>query len=213
MIQDKNLSATSGHLSSKGENNMKDKMQEIEIKIKLDVSDSLIKKVEDMGGVKTYESLEHDVYYDNDSGFYESGQVFRLRTEAAGNLLTYKGPLKDDPNLLQREEIQTYVTDEKAIKLIIERLGFRPKYVKEKKVTYYKLLGFQLEFHTVPFLGDFLEIENEEDKLREFLPTLGLSLRQGIPKGYHSLFEEYKREKGLPNLELTFDEEKRHHLQ
>jgi predicted adenylyl cyclase CyaB len=152
-------------------------------------------------------------YYDNDSGFYESGKVLRIRHEKAGTLLTFKDKLEPDKNILRRTEIQTYVSDGQAVEALIANLGFRPKYVKEKKVENYELDGLTVEFHTLPFLGEFVEIEADENKLREYLPRLGLAFDSGIPKGYHSLFEEFCREHNLTGVEMTFEAEKLHHLQ
>jgi predicted adenylyl cyclase CyaB len=182
--------------------------QEIEIKIKLDDAEALKKKILELGGKKTYESLNQDTYFDNDAHFYESGNVLRLRKEQKGTLFTFKGSLENDKSLLKREEIQTYVTDEQAIALILQRLGYWEKYKKEKKVEYYELDGFNLEFHVLPFLGNFLEIEAPEENLKNILGKLGLDLGQGIPKGYNSLFSDYKKSYNLPDdTQLTFDAE------
>lgn len=188
--------------------------REIEIKIKIPNPEELKKKILDLGGKKTYESLNQDIYFDNSAGFYDSGHVLRVRREQAGTLLTFKYPLEPHKHLLQRGEIQTRVEDGKAVQELIEALGYKPKYTKEKIVEYFDLEGVQIEFHKVPFLGNFIEIEENEKNLDILLQKLGLDMSQGIPKGLHTLFEEYLQENNLPkDTEFSFAEEKKHHLQ
>ena len=183
--------------------------REIEIKIKLTDAEALKKKVESLGGKKVSEDLEQDIYYDNDSGLYDSGKVLRLRKLNNGNLLTVKDPQEEHENLLIRGETQTSVADFDRMHEILQKLGFKEKYRKEKFSTHYLLDGMELLFHKLPFLGDFLEIEANEQALKNFLPRLGLSIEQGLNRGYHKLFMEYCKQQDWPeNTPLTFEEER-----
>ena len=195
-------------------------MKEIEIKIKLDDPTGLMRKVEKLGGKKMGQYHEHDVMYDNASGNFNTGypesKQLRLRKSEEGNFLTYKEKLKGEEHnhILQRTEIETTVEDFETMDTILKRLGFRPYKVKEKIAIDYTLDGFTVEFHKLPFLGDFLEIEASEKQLEEFLPKLGLAIDQGINKSYNSLFDDYCKQHGLPQgSQLTFEEEKKRGLQ
>ncbi|HEV8601092.1 MAG TPA: class IV adenylate cyclase [Patescibacteria group bacterium] len=191
-------------------------MKEIEIKIKLADSANLIKKVESLGGKKRPENFEHDTMYDDGKGFFDNERVLRLRKATNGNLLTYKEKDIGDhhDNLLKRTEIQTKVDDCSQMDAILRKLGFIPYRIKEKISTEYELDGFILDFHKIPFLGDFLEIEADEDKLPAILAKIGFSLNDGINKNYTKLFFEFCDQNGLSHdLPQTFEEEKRHSLQ
>lgn len=190
-------------------------MKEIEIKIKLAERAALEKKVLDLGAQKlaAEEGIEHDIMYNNSAGeFYfgnPRGKHLRLRRAPYGNLLTYKeNPESRHEYLLQRTEIQTKVESFETADLILRKLGFFPYTVKEKHSTKYRLDGFVLEFHRLPFLGEFLEIEGEEIELKKILPKLGLKLEQGINRGYNRLFYEYCQKQGWPvTTPLTFEQE------
>ena len=71
------------------------------------------------------------------------------------------------------------------------------------------LEGFQVELHTLPFLGEFMEIEADEEKLEKFLPKIGFSVTDGINKDYTQLFYGFCSEHGLSmDTPQTFEEEK-----
>jgi len=186
--------------------------REIEIKIKLNNREALIKKVEALGARIVHEkTLSHDVMYDDGQGFFDKGRVLRLRTYGNGkNLLTYKEPNKTgNEHLLERTEIQTWVSDAPTTDQILQKLGFSPYRIKEKNAVHYDLDGFELEFHTLPFLGEFLEIEAEEERLKQILPRLGFSLQDGINRDYTDLFQDFCKANNLPiNTPQTFDQER-----
>jgi len=191
-------------------------MKEIEIKIKLDNRDELIKKVESLGGKKTEEGNELDYVYDDGKGFFDAHRVLRLRKKNGKNILTYKERLKkpDHQNLLERLELETEFENFDIMQQIVSSLGFFVHRIKEKGFVDYKLDGLKIEFHTMPFLGDFVEIECEdEERLSDLLEKLGLSLKMGINKDYTNLFKDYCLEHDI-NKETpqTFEEEKKHHL-
>lgn len=192
-------------------------MQEIEIKIKIDDREVLIKKVESLGGQKIIEDegVAVDIMYDDKEHHFvagnEKGKHLRLRQAPYGNRLTYKEKLSDTDHehLLQRKEIEVSVSDFEKTDLILKSLGFFQVAIKEKYVIDYKLDGFVLEFHRLPFLGDFLEIEGEEKELENIITKLGLYMNQGINKGYFKIFSEYCEKNNLPkDTPCTFEKEK-----
>jgi predicted adenylyl cyclase CyaB len=192
--------------------------QEIEIKIKIGDPESLFKLAVFLGGeeLKEKEGLEHDVMYDDGHGFYDFPKVLRLRTAPFGNLLTYKEKNKDSDqdNYLIRTEIETFIKDPVALNLIIEKLGYKQYRVKEKYVRKVKLEGLVVEFHKLPFIGDYIEIEGDKSEIEKILEKLGLNVNQGINKDYSELYYEFCEMNGLDtNTPQTFDEEKKYGLQ
>ncbi|MBI2607960.1 MAG: class IV adenylate cyclase [Candidatus Doudnabacteria bacterium] len=192
-------------------------MQEIEVKIKLDNPEALMKKVAALGGIKIseQEGLESDIMYNNQAGDFDfdnpTGKHLRLRKAPYGNVFTYKEKGEEHQNLLQRFEIQTKIENFEVMDEILRKIGFYHFRIKEKFVTKFELEGLVLEFHKLPFLGDFLEIEAAENTLDVFLPKLGLSLTKGINKGYSTLFLEYcKQHKIQDDIPMTFEEEKKY---
>jgi predicted adenylyl cyclase CyaB len=193
-------------------------MTEIEIKIQIENRDALIQKVESLGGQKIVqdEGIVFDIMYDDkDNNFIlgnKIGKHLRLRKAPYGNRLTYKEMLSEKmhTNLLERTEIEVSVSDFEKTDLILKNLGFVQVATKEKYVLDYKLDGFVLEFHRLPFLGDFLEIEASENDLEQIVPKLGFQMSQGINQGYSMIFSEYCRKNNLSqDTPLTFETEKK----
>jgi adenylate cyclase class 2 len=190
-------------------------MQEIEIKIKLDNPQALIDKVVSLGAEKIIEGSDYDILFTNSAGEFsagnDGGKHLRLRKSTSGNYLTYKENIpgeKTSAYLLERTEIETKVENYEITKIILEKIGFTEINAKEKKYSKYKFNDVVVEFHKMPFLGDFLEIEATKKVLEDVLPLLGLSLEQGIDRGYFPLFEDYKKDKGLSaNTPFTFEAE------
>ena len=188
-------------------------MKEIEIKIKLDDRDALIKKVAALGGKLADRGIQHDIIYDDGKGFYDAHKVLRLRKLNQKVQLAYKEKLSktDDAHMLERVEIQTEVENYEAMDLIIKQLGFFPHREKEKKFIDYLLDGLKIEFHTLPFLGEFMEIESADQiHLVKILNQLGLDISMGINRDYSTLFAEYCKKNNLPNdTPCTFEEEQK----
>lgn len=194
---------------------MTDNNQEIEIKIKLSNLVALRQKVLDMGATIVHpRTFERDVMYDDGRGFFAAPKVLRLRQYEDGRaLLTYKELLneKKHEHLLERTEIQAWVTDASEIDKIIQKLGFFPYRIKEKYAEHLKLDGFEIEFHTLPFIGDYMEIEATEELLQKILPRLGFGVADGVNNDYTGIFEEFCQSAGIPmGVPQTFEEEKKY---
>jgi adenylate cyclase class 2 len=190
---------------------------EIEIKIKLDDTQALQKKAIELGAEKIKEGSEFDILFTNGSGEFstgsDGGKHLRLRKSTDGNFLTCKENIKGEKTseyLAERTEIETEVSDYENTKTILEMIGFSPINAKEKKYVKYKFQDLVLEFHTMPFLGEYLEIEGTKEQLEAVLPQLGLDLTQGIDKGYFPLFKEFVKKHNLPeDTTFTFVDEKK----
>lgn len=188
-------------------------MKEIEIKIKIDDRDALIKKVKSLGGKIIEQGTQYDTMYDDGKGFYDTPKVLRLRRKLNSKFqLTYKEKLPEvhNPHMLERLEIQTEVKNYEAMDLIIQKLGFFAHRVKEKKFVNYLLDGLKIEFHNMPFMGDFIEIESADSvHLTKVLNQIGLNVSMGINKDYSALFDEYCKQHNLPeDTPCTFEKEK-----
>lgn len=188
--------------------------KEIEVKIKLPNKVEFLDKLESLGAKKISEFFSHDEMYDDGKGFFDAQKVLRVRTYGHGReaLVTYK-ELLDKPThdfLLERKEIETTVSDAQKIQELFEHLGYKPYRIKEKKQVNYELEGLKIEVHTLPFLGDFIEIEASEEELKEILPKIGFKVSDGINNDYSGLFFAYCDQHNLSReTPQTFEEEKK----
>ncbi|HYE22626.1 MAG TPA: class IV adenylate cyclase [Verrucomicrobiae bacterium] len=195
---------------------MNNNNQEIEIKLKLSDPEVVFKNALELGGkeLKEKEGLEHDVMYDDGKGFFDAFKVLRIRTAPFGNLLTYKekNEHSDQDNFLVRTEIETFIEDPKAMDQILRKLGYVPHVEKDKYVKKIEIDGLVIEFHKLPFIGDFIEIEGERELVSSLVRKIGLDPNQGIGIDYSSLFENYCKEHGwdFHKVPHTFDEENKH---
>jgi predicted adenylyl cyclase CyaB len=192
--------------------------QEIEIKIKVADPEALFAKALSLGGVeqKEKEGLERDVMYDDGKGFYDFPKVLRLRTTAHGNLITYKekNADSDTSTYLVRTEIESHIDDAAAIDQIVRKLGFFPYRIKEKYRKEILLGDLVIEFHKMPFIGDYIEIEGEREDIKKILSNLDLHESDGINKDYSGLFYDFCEAHDLSKeIPMTFEEEKKHDLQ
>jgi predicted adenylyl cyclase CyaB len=190
-------------------------IQEIEIKVKVSEGEDLFQKALDMSGVelKEKEGLERDVMYDDGKGFYDFPKVLRLRTTNHGNFLTYKEKNEDSDkdSFLVRTELETEVKNGEITDLILRKLGFTPYRVKEKQRREIKIDNIVVEFHKMPFLGEFIEIEGAKPEIENILKKLDIDLERGINKDYSHLFYEYCDSMNLPReTPMTFEEESKH---
>lgn len=197
------------------DNNMNHNNEEIEIKIKISDPEQLYQKVISLGGkeLKEKAGLETDVMYDDGKGFFDAHKVLRIRTTDHGNLLTYKEKNQDSDkdNFMVRTEIQTGFDDSKAMHEIISKLGFVPHVTKQKIIRKVELDNLVVEFHKLPFIGDFIEIEGDKQEVVKLIEKFGLKESDGINKDYTALFFDYCDEHGLSHeIPQSFDEEAKH---
>lgn len=188
-------------------------MQEIEIKLKIGDPETLFKKILGIGGIelKSKEGLERDVMYDDGRGFYDYPKVLRLRTTSHGNFLTYKekNEHSDRDSFLVRTELETQVGDAKITDQILSKLGFFPYRIKEKYRREISFDGLVIEFHKMPFIGDFIEVEGEKEGIKRLLSKLELDFNQGINKDYSALHYEFCDARGLSReTPMTFEAER-----
>ena len=86
----------------------------------------------------------------------------------------------------------------------MERIGFEPKQVYEKFRETFKFSLVEVVLDEMPF-GNFVELEGEEDPIREVADQLGLDWSKRILANYLTIMDQLKNEHGLPFDDLTFD--------
>jgi len=133
-------------------------------------------------------------------------QVLRLRTENGSVTLTYKCAEKSQGGIAFREEIETHVSDEKQMQLILERLSFEVYFMYEKYRSVFQFGGVLLMVDHTP-IGDFLEIEGPDEKMiRDHAERLGLDWKTSTAKSYQSLFKEWAESVHFSGRDMLFNE-------
>jgi len=183
-------------------------LREIEAKVPCGDLDGVRARLKGLGARKIAQGLEHNVVFDTPEGALgASDRLLRLR-RYDGITLTYKGPREEGGALVkERREIELEVSDfEKAAELL-SALGFRRRWVYQKRREKWLLAGAQVALDLLPDLGGFVEVECESaGQIRKTLRMLGLSGEDAEARTYAEIFRDYTAEKGRPFGDLLFEE-------
>jgi len=140
-------------------------MYEVELKCRAD-HESLREQLDELGADHVDSRHQTDTYYNAPHrDFAQTDEALRIRAEqrATGELvtkITYKGPLVETESKT-REEHETTVDSENALKGVLSGLGFEPAATVEKNREFYALDGYTITLDSVSGLGEFVEIEQE----------------------------------------------------
>lgn len=186
---------------------------EIEVKLRFDNVEPLIKA----GIVLELETPRH--FEDNwllDTAEKQLGEklaVLRVRQAGERGLLTYKekaAPETSASQFKKRLELETALDDPASALAIFERLGFTPwfRYQKHRTVYRAKLPSanwLHVMFDETP-IGNFVELEGEEDAIAEAVKLLGVSREAYVLESYLTLQAAECQRQGKPFSDMTFPE-------
>jgi len=174
----------------------------IELEYKFWVKDkkNLMKILNGRASTKKPRQYQRSVMFDNPSGIMQTtdGRI-RVRTlgDSGDKTLTYKKPLPPQ-NGAKREieyEIKFHDTD-RQIEKIFEAMEFRPTTSYERFQTRWEVDGVHVTLDEYPF-ADIIEIEGGKKAIERLAQELGFSIEQGLTKPVDTLFQEWRKERGL----------------
>lgn len=116
-----------------------------------------------------YEGKEKqvDIYFSHPQKDYAvTDEALRLRKSGERVELTYKGP-KFGQMTKSREELSVDISSLEMGRLILERLGFNPRFTVEKERENFSYKNLIISVDTVSGLGLFLEVEAKEGGMGE----------------------------------------------
>ena len=168
---------------------------EIELKVRLSPEDirTVRKALQRIGGqARTSSQTEVNVLFDYpDERLRKSGCALRLRAYDGACLLTFKGPVENDPLLKKRPEIQTGVSHAEQTKELLSQLGLLPRflYSKEREIWTWETTEGVVEIclDETP-VGCFLEIEGQEKAIQKAAALLEVNLENAVSESYVSLY-------------------------
>jgi adenylate cyclase class 2 len=171
-------------------------MTEVEIKIPFDRSPREARDLIERSGYVLHEPrvLESDQIFDRGVGELRNGdQLLRLRRSGVRSTVTYKGPAARGRHK-SREEIEFDVSDAAAFELVLDRLGYTPRFRYEKYRSKFQAPGEPgiVTIDETP-IGVFLELEGPADWIDSTAARLGFSSSQYSTASYAALYREYLR--------------------
>lgn len=152
---------------------------------------------------RTYErNLRLDT---EDEMLLQRWQLLRLRQDTAVTL-TFKGPTasQQGSEVKVREELEVQLDDFDTAVTLFQRLGFHPTQIYEKYRETFSLNAVEVLLDELPF-GDFVEIEGEEQAIKQTAAQLGLDWSRRVTTNYLALMEQLRAHHNLPFRDLTFD--------
>lgn len=175
---------------------------EKEIKLKIDSTRELIKKITGSG----FQLIKARFFEDNFLFDFENkrlllkGCILRLRFMKGKGILTYKEP-SSVPSLAKvRKEIETEVDNPSALFSILENLGLKVIFRYQKYRRVYKKGDLSLSIDETP-IGNFIELEGSEQDIITEAGNLGFSLSDFIKESYMEIF--FKEKEG----NMVFEED------
>lgn len=176
---------------------------EIEAKMRLTDRVALERQLEKLGAERGPSILEQNTYFDNGEQQLKcTDQGLRIRVElhdgeACTTTITHKGP-RAHGQLKSRTETEVSVSDARAAAELLAALGFLPLLSFEKRRHRWMLNGCHIDLDTLPYLGDFIEIEGpSEDAVLNVRRSLGMEEAPLIRASYIAMLVSYLRENRL----------------
>ncbi len=169
-------------------------MLEIEVKIQIKNSKGIAVKIVELGAqlVKERYFEENTLYDFPDFALTKKKQAFRLRKIKRKTYLTFKGSPQKSRQFKIREEYETEVKNANQIKKIIKSLGLVPKFQYDKFRTVFRKKKLNICLDETP-VGDFIELEGEQNHIVKFASSLGFSRSDFIKKNYIDLYTELRK--------------------
>lgn len=149
---------------------------------------------------------ERNVRFDDATESLRQGlKLLRLRQDTR-TVLTFKGPAPahlESTEAKVREELEVEVSDFNTAATIFERLGLRPLQVYEKYRETFGLNGVEVVLDELPY-GNFVELEGDEEGLKQVAAILALNWDERLLTNYLALMEALKGHYGLSFDDVTF---------
>lgn len=180
---------------------------EIEIKARLKDRAAFAAKLQTLGfELKTPETFERNILFDTPEGSLRARrELLRIREYGGKWKLTHKADTETESPHKVRVETELEISDGNALAAILERLGYRPVFVYEKRRTEWTDDKGDVVLDATP-IGDYAELEGEHAWIDETARKLGIDSSQYLTASYARLFFDWKAENHHPANNMTFAE-------
>jgi adenylate cyclase class 2 len=185
----------------------------IEIEAKMQVADipALEARLQAVGARRGPVLLETNTFYDTDHGSLKmSDQGLRVRVERDAEnarevvTITHKGP-RAHGKLKQRRETELVVHDARVAGELLNALAYAQTLSFEKRRRRWELDGCHVDIDTIPYLGDYVEIEGPADRdVMAVREKLGLGATPLIRASYIAILAHHLAEHRIATDYVTF---------
>lgn len=134
-------------------------------------------------------NMEENWIFDRGDELKDAGKVLRIRKDATGSSLTFKGPSSFEGRVKLRVEHEVEVGDADTARAVLESLGYRLVKRYQKVREEWRLGGVTIALDHTP-IGDFAEFEGEAaDRVAR---RCGFEPESAERRSYLRLYDEYR---------------------
>lgn len=166
-------------------------MVEIEVKVPVKKPAALREAILRSGArLEKERHSEEDTFFDLRSrALTVQKRALRVRRAGRKTFLTFKGAPQKSRRFKVREEHETEVRNEKALRRILRGLGFVRIFRYKKHRTVFRRGRLRISLDETP-AGAFCEFEGEQSDIVKFARALGFSSAEMIKKDYVEIVRE-----------------------
>ncbi len=176
--------------------------REIEIKFKIQNPQQIREKISKEGKL-VGKAFEKTIRFDTQTKSLESsGKFLRVRS-GFSNTITFKRKV-ENKEFREREELELEISDLEKMRQIIKNLGFDKELIMEKYREKWKFKDVEIVIDTLP-MGTYIEIEGNEQSIKETAKTIGLNLENKILETYWEIWKDFAKENKIQSENITFE--------
>jgi adenylate cyclase, class 2 len=166
---------------------------EIEKKYRLtrERAETLVSRLDEIGAERSDSEFEVNTLYTSPSLDLE-GAILRLRVTNKRAILTFKKRFSSPSSIKRQLEEETEVEDGDAMARILDRLGFKPSLIYEKRRDTWQHHSTEIAIDELPF-GWFMEIEGEEADIVAVERAIGIDESSAEEATYPALTRKFGR--------------------
>ena len=186
---------------------------ETEIKVQCADTEALRRQLADLGAeLSAPRHFEENVVLDFADGRLRGcGSLMRVRIAGGAATVTFKGPPVPAGPFKKRAETETSVGDGMALLGILSELGMAIwfRYQKYREEYHLAVPGHAGSVHVTideTPIGNYVEIEGEEDAIREAARRLGIGETSFLRDSYYALYVKYCERQGRAPGHMIFAE-------
>jgi adenylate cyclase class 2 len=150
--------------------------------------------------------FESNVIYDTPDGTLRArGELIRIRQAGVNSIFTFKGPATITRHK-EREELELSVSDPQSMGVILQRLGYLPRFRYEKFRTEWAIPNDDgiLMVDETP-VGIYMELEGPPDWIDGLALRLGYSDADYLNLSYARLYAQDCAQRGIHPSHMVFE--------
>ncbi len=176
--------------------------QERELKFPCEGLDGIRERLIELEAERLQASaLEENLLFDRGGELQSNGSLLRLRVDAHGTRLTYKGPATFEGEVKVRQELELKVDDSDQARALLEQLGYKASARYQKYREEWQLGGVIIALDHTP-VGDFAEFEG--DGAEKVATRCRCDIEHAERRNYLQIYKDYREQHPDAPADMVF---------